>query len=169
MEGYTLYGEDGRAVGTLRRRQEGLYVELEARTPRPFPGIGRVYLRCAHGERLLGVMEPFGGGMRCRRRLAEPQLRPLGPCESAVLRVSGGDEDWVPYADGIAGEWGRRLAELGALTRRERAYQLVAIPYPPGAAFPLTELFCLAQVRTIRGARHVVYAFSADGEPVLCP
>lgn len=169
MEEYTLYSEDGRAVGTLRRQQEGLYVELEARTPRPFPGIGRVYLRCAGGEQLLGVMEPFGGGMRCRRRFAEMQLRGLGSCESAVLRVTGGDGDWTPYAGEIAGEWGRRIAEAGALTRPEGADRLVAIPYPQGAAFPLTELFCLARVRTIRGGRYVVYAFSADGEPRLRP
>lgn len=167
MEEWTLYGSDGCAVGTLRGQREGLYVALEAATPRCFAGIGRVYLRGGGGERLLGVMEPFGGGMRCRRRFAEMQLRTLGSIESAVLRVAGDETDWAAYGGELAGEWGRRLAGKGALWRREGELLLLALPYGEGAEFPLTELFCLAEIRILQGKRHVVYAFTGEGKPVL--
>lgn len=167
MEELILYAEDGGAVGTLRWKREGLYVELEALTERRFEGIIRAYLRCESGERLLGVMEPFGGGMRCRRRFAEMQLRPLGRWQSGILRFSSGETGWMSYAGEITGEWSRRLTAEGILTKPEGALRLVALPYGMGEAFPLTELFCLAEIREIRGRRYVVYAFSGEGTPTL--
>lgn len=166
MEELTLYFEDGRPAGRLRWRREGLYTELEALTERPFAGIGRAYLLGEGGERLLGVMEPWEGAMRCRRRFAEMQLRGLGRWQSGLLRLGGGEGDWTPYAGEVRGEWSRRLARTGALTRREGALQRVALPYGEGEEFPLTELFCLAEIRVLRGQRYVVYAFSGEGRPV---
>lgn len=167
MEELTLYTGDGRAAGRLRWKREGLYVDVEALTDRPFSGIGRAYLRCEDGERLLGVMEPFGGGMRCRRRFAEMQLRGLGRWQSGILRLAGDGEDWSPYAGEIPGLWGRRIAADGVLTKAEGTLRLAALPYGAGEAFPLTELFCLAEIREIRGQRYVVYAFSSEGAPTL--
>ncbi len=166
MNELPLFGENGRPAGRLRWKREGLYIELEALSDQPFTEIVRAYLRCEGGERLLGVMEPCGGGMRCRKRFAEPQLQALGRWQSGILRRSG-EPLWAPYRGEVKGEWGKRLAQDGILTRKEGEFRLIALPYPAGEAFPLTELFCLAEIRQIGGLRYVVYAFSEQGEPVL--
>lgn len=166
MNELPMFSENGRPAGKLRWKKEGLYVEVEALTEYPFDGIGRAYLRCEGGERLLGVMEPCGGIMRCRKRFAEPQLRPLGRWQGGILRC-GVEPCWSPYAGEVRGEWGKRLSWDGVLTRKEGALRLAALPYPPSQPFPLTELFCLAEIREIAGQRYVVYAFSEQGEPVL--
>ena len=166
MNELPLFAENGRPAGRLRWKKEGLYIELEALTDQPFAEIVRAYLRCEGGERLLGVMEPWGGGMRCRKRFAEPQLRSLGRWQGGILRRSG-EPLWSPYGGEIKGEWGKRLPREGVLTRKEGALRLAALPYPVGESFPLTELFCLAEIRQIGGLRYVVYTFSEEGKPVL--
>jgi len=166
MNELPLYAENGRPAGMLRWKQEGLYVEFEALTDQRFDGIGRAYLRGEGGERLLGVMEPCGSGMRCRKRFAEPQLRWIGRWQGGVLR-RGGEALWSPYAGEVKGEWAKRLAREGALQRKKGALQLVALPYDRDQPFPLTELFCLAEIREIGGRQYVVYAFSEEGKPVL--
>ena len=166
MNELPLFTENGRPAGKLRWKKEGLYVELEALADQSFSEIVRAYLRCDGGERLLGVMEPCGRGMCCRKRFAEPQLRALGRWQGGVLRRSG-EPCWVPYAGEIRGELGKRLSRDGVLTRTEEGVRLTALPYPPGEPFPLTELFCLAEIREIGGFRYVVYAFSEEGKPVL--
>ena len=166
MNELPLFAEHGAQVGKLRWTQEGLYLQLEARTEGRREGIFRAYLRGENGEKLLGVMEPEGNGMACRKRFAEPQLRALGRWKGAVLRKSG-EEGWRDYRGEVPGNWSRRLAVEGALQRKEGQHYLVALPYPEGEAFPFTELFCLARIRRIAGRRYVVYTFSEGGEPML--
>ena len=166
MNELPVFSENGMQLGKLRWTQEGLYMQTEARTEQRLSGICRAYLRCENGERLLGVMEPEGQGMVCRKRFAEPQLRGLGRWQGVILRGSGGG--WQTYGGEIAGNWGKRLAkETMALLWREGELLLVALPYPPGEEFPFVELFCLAEIMQIGGGRYVVYAFSREGKPVL--
>ncbi|MGM9661530.1 MAG: hypothetical protein ACI3WR_00365 [Oscillospiraceae bacterium] len=167
MNELPLLLEGGAPAGKLRWVQEGLYYQIEALADQRREGIYRAYLSCENGERLLGVMEPRGQGMYCRKRFAEQQLRGLGRWQGGLLRRSGGDGGWQPYAGELGGEWGGRVGAEGALTRPEGELRLVALPYDRGAPFPLTELFCLAQLRQIGGRRYVVYAFSPEGKPVL--
>ena len=69
---YPIY-ENGREIGRLLARQEGLYTVFEARLPER-EGLTRLYL-CGKGEcRLLGVMEPGREGCRLCRRLSRREL-----------------------------------------------------------------------------------------------
>ncbi|MGM9618259.1 MAG: hypothetical protein ACI3W8_00250 [Oscillospiraceae bacterium] len=166
MNELPLLLEGGAPVGKLRWAQEGLYYQIEALADQRREGICRAYLSGENGERLLGVMEPRGQGMYCRKRFAEQQLQGLGRWQGGVLRRSG-DGAWQPYGGELAGEWGSRIRAEGTLTRLAGSLRLVALPYDQGAPFPLTELFCLAQLRQIGGRRYVIYAFSPEGTPVL--
>lgn len=55
----------------------------------------------------------------------------------------------------------------GALCCRQGDGNLLALPYAPDAPFPLTELFCLAQVREIAGKRYVVYHLDSQNSPIF--
>lgn len=167
MNELPLFAENGAQIGRLRWTKEGLYIQLEARTEQRRQDICRAYLRCENGERLLGVLEPEGQGMVCRKRFAEPQLRGLGRWQGAVLRSSG-EGGWQRYGGEVCGNWGKRLAkEENLLLRREGELLVVALPYPQGEPFPMTELFCLGEIMQISGRRYVVYAFSTEGKPSL--
>ena len=60
--------------------------------------------------------------------------------------------------------WLRQLLgrEPEALIREEGARRCVAVPYDPARPFPLTRLFCFAQIRRIAGRNWAVFRF--DGE-----
>ena len=47
----------------------------------------------------------------------------------------------------------------GAMCRREGRQLRLALPYGEGRPFPLTELFCLARIRTMDGRRWAEYRF----------
>ena len=166
MNELPLFADNGVPVGKLLWSREGLYVQLEARSERRFDGICRAYLKGEAGEQLLGVLEPEGQGMVCRKRFAEPQLRYLGRWQGAVLRKNG-ERGWQPYCGEVVGNWGKRLAREGTLIRRQGELLLAALPYPPGGEFPFTELFCLAEIFEIGGLRYVVYSFTEEGKPTL--
>lgn len=166
MNELPLFAENGVPAGKILWSKEGLYLQIEARTERRWDGICRAYLKGEHGEQLLGVMEPDGQGMRCRKRFAEPQLRFLGRWQGAVLRKSG-ECGWQPYSGEVPGNWGKRIVREGTLVRRQGDLLLVALPYPPGEEFPFTELFCLAEIFEIGGLRYVVYTFTEEGKPTL--
>ena len=164
METLPLY-EGARQVGTVRWAREGLYIHVEAAAERR-AGICRAYLRCENGEKLLGVLEPEGELLRCERRFAAQQLRSLGPFLAGELRQAG-DDGWRPFAGGLGAYWDGRLAGTeGALVREEGARRLLAVPLDAARAFPLMELFCLAEPRDIGGSPCAVFAFSSGNEPL---
>ena len=96
---------DGRAAGTLRWRQEGLYTLFEAELP-GLTGLRRLYVFGGGRRCCLGLMEPREEGLLLRRRYSraegqqlpepiayaatEPRARqtapPAGPC---LLRLEG--------------------------------------------------------------------------------
>jgi len=43
----------------------------------------------------------------------------------------------------------------------------LAVPWPPDAPFPLTELFCFACVGQRQGNRYVFFSFSAGWTPCM--
>ena len=48
-----------------------------------------------------------------------------------------------------------------------RGLRLLALPFDSAHPFPLTGLFCFAQVSEIQGRRFVVFAFDAEERPVM--
>ena len=64
---------DGRAAGTLRWRQEGLYTRFEAELP-GFTDLRRLLVCGGGGRGSLGVMEPCPAGLRLLRRLSRLEL-----------------------------------------------------------------------------------------------
>ncbi len=125
---YPIY-ENGREIGRLLARQEGLYTVFEARLPGR-RALTRLYL-CGEGEaRLLGVMEPGAGESRLCRRLSRRELPTVithastSPDEGAK---SGGDaaaltdrQGWTEGAGGMLYHRRERLLAIPAGLRRER-------------------------------------------------
>ena len=83
-----IEGERGRAVlgelwplaggGTLRVREEDLWVYLEAVRPDDGKGIYKVWCTGPQGEFLLGTLVPQGGGLHLERRVARKTLQQAG-------------------------------------------------------------------------------------------
>ena len=65
--------------------------------------------------------------------------------------------------------WLRRQLRgvAGALTRRREGGRELALPYDPGRAFPLEQLFCFARLRQLGGEAYVVYLFDRQEWPVF--
>ena len=55
----------------------------------------------------------------------------------------------------------------GVRVRTEGGRRMLAIPFTPGDAFPLPELFCFAHSETVAGRQCVVYAFDRCDVPIL--
>ena len=97
--------ENGREIGRLHARQEGLYTVFEARLP-PRGELTRLYL-CGGGEsRLLGLMEPGQEGCFLCRRLSRRELPPLLRCASTApdgreKRETTADSMWTAVEKGI--------------------------------------------------------------------
>ena len=119
---YPIY-ENGREIGRLQARQEGLYTVFEARLPKR-EGLTRLYL-CGGGEsRLLGVMEPQGGGCLLCRRLSRREVparieyASTAPGEKpAAPKAAARDEGWTPGRGGMLYHEARRLLAIPALLR----------------------------------------------------
>ena len=134
--------ENGREIGRLYARQEGLYTVFEARLPAR-AGLTRLYL-CGKGEcRLLGLMEPGGGGLCLCRRLSRRELpriieyaatAPDAPpaqnkgAQAAESRKKGSSaapqddrEAWEQGANGMLYNRRARLLAIPARLRRGRA------------------------------------------------
>ena len=158
--------QGGREIGTVRVREEGLYLRFTARMNGCTEGIRRAYLQFENGEQLLGVMEPDGSGMCCTRCFAKQQLCRLGALCAASLR--GRDEIcWQSYDGRLPGRFAAQIRKTGSLQRREGDSILLALPYSADAPFPLTELFCLASFSQIDGRDYIVYRFSEQGIPKI--
>ena len=122
--------ENGRQIGRLNARQEGLYTVFEARLPGR-TALTRLYL-CGEGEsRLLGVMEPGTGESRLCRRLSRRELptaithaatSPDGAAESGseTAAAPADRRNWVEGTGGMLYHRSGRLLAIPAGLRRER-------------------------------------------------
>ena len=82
------------------------------------------------------------------------QNRLLLGCAGAAEPVSA-PEDWRPV---WAGEFPGLALPEGALCRRVGRRRYLALPFREDGPFPLTGLFCLASVRTLRGREWAIFA-----------
>lgn len=165
----------GRALGELTVEREGLYTRFTARCRLPEQeGLWCAWAVGECGELRLGVLEPRGEQAEIRRRFSGQMTAPLGTLRRAELRPAGekASPAWEAPAEPeglFRTPWLRqRLRGVkGVLTRREGERRYLALPYEPGAPFPLEPLFCLAGVRRMGEGTYVVYAFDRREWPVL--
>ena len=170
MDKFPLLWE-GKAIGELSVEREALYTWFTARCRLPGDGIWCAWAVGDRGELRLGVVEPQNG---IRRRFSQHMTAPLGKLLRGELRPAGdrAEEAWaaVPEADRLfRTPWLRRYLRgvRGAMTRTVGEVRLLALPYDEKKPFPLTPLFCLAQLKSICGKRYVVYAFDGREWPVF--
>ena len=162
--------------GSLRWHREGTAAVLEVEAEDREDGLYKVFLRGQDGGELsLGALTPGEGKLRLRRRL---------PC-----RELEGSDHWPPvevraervFAFSRPGEWEpagelppllsdpvlRQAAEgvTGALLRRRGEETELAVPFDPGAPFPLVPLICLGRPATVGGRRYLIFRLDAGGRP----
>ena len=166
-----------RGGGTVSWREQGPWVEFEARREWDGSGIYKVWLE-GGGEVLLGTLEPAGGGLALRRRLSVDSLRRSGcwPPEGGRCVLTGA----LPGAAGPGG-WSREERPerwpqdgllrrsfgglAGVLGRREGEWVWLAAPFSPGRPFPVPALFCLGRLERIGEGDYVVWRFDRGGRP----
>lgn len=170
MDKFPLTWEGG-SVGELTLEAEPLYTWFTARCRLPEEGLWCAWAVGDKGELRLGVLEPQGDRAAIRRRFSRTMTAPLGKLLRGEIRPAGG-ETWeaAPSPESLfRTPWLRQQLRgiSGALTGKAGEKRLLALPYDPAKPFPLPPLFCLARVRTIRGARFVVYAFDEKEWPVF--
>lgn len=166
---------DGSPAGELITQREGLYTWFSVRCSLR-PGLWCAWAVGERGELRLGVLEPEGSQGAIRRRFSRQLTAPLGRLLRGEVRPAGvrEPENWTPAPAPdqlFRAPWLRqRLSGTqGALTRQTGESRCLALPYDQGKPFPLTTLFCFAQLRRIGGAIYVVYAFDQEDRPLFLP
>ncbi|MEG2096579.1 MAG: hypothetical protein RRY65_00275 [Pseudoflavonifractor sp.] len=170
----------GQGGGRLSLREEGSRVRFTADLPDDGRGLYKVYLLGDGGRLLLGTLVPEGGRLGLVRSVSTEELRrqrmwpaaggevllvfPFGPepgsqqplwvREDAPARLLG-DRLLSACAEGLCGAMILRTGEGFSL----------ALPYDPTRAFPMTPLFCFAQIQTMGGGQYAVFHFNPRGCP----
>lgn len=179
---------NGEIRGELTREQEKLYIWLEAHCPLPREeGLWCVWVIGETGELRLGILEPQGEFGRIRRRFSRQSIKPLGillrgeirpntPPEAEVQEVqtkieteTEAEQDWSnqDFPAELVSWIADRKSISGAVWRRTKECFFLAIPYESNRPFPLSKLFCFAQVQQFRGKRHAIFTFDLKGRPVF--
>ncbi len=118
---YPIY-ENGREIGRLSAREDGLYTVFEA-VLRAREGLTKLYLLGEDGWRVLGVMEPRGETCRLVRRLSRAALpgaircAATSPGASAVPEKRAEEAAWVPGVGGTLRDARRGLVAFPARLR----------------------------------------------------
>lgn len=167
--------------GTLRAREEDLWVRLEAVRPDDGRGLYKVWCTGAGGEFLLGTLVPQGGGLCLERRVARHTLEGVG-----AWPLTGGKCVMVyRFTDRAKGQadWHREehpedfcqdpvvcaclKGAQGLLSRENGAVRQLAAPFSNCKPILLNTLFCLAQVEERQGRQYLVWSFDCRGRPLL--
>ena len=101
--------------------------------------------------RLTAAPEGADTCFRAEYRLTEG----LGALLGGTAEPVSAPEDWRPV---WAGEFPGLALPEGALCRRVGRRRYLALPFREDGPFPLTGLFCLASVRTLRGREWAIFA-----------
>ena len=164
--------DGGERAGTLEVSRQGGYFRFRAACRAE--GGELLRLAVGSGERTadLGVLVPEAGQWRLDRSFSPAALRAMGVGEirACFLRRE------APAGWAAEPEPGRLLADgllhrlcagfAGALTRREGAITLLALPLTE--PFPLLPVFCLGTLRRLEGRPYLLFGIF-DGKPGMIP
>jgi len=162
--------------GTLRFRQDGPRVRLEAERPADSRGLYKVWLRGGQGGKmLLGTLAPEGPCLRLRRTLSLDELARCGcwPVERAEAPLAfpfQSNERWVREGDPgrlLADPVLRKQARQTMLCRRGKDGFRLAVPFRTDCPVAMESLFCLARVERLEGRPHLVWSFDREGVPLV--
>lgn len=167
--------------GTLRAREEDLWVRLEVVRPDDGRGLYKVWCTGAGGEFLLGTLVPQGGGLCLERRVARRTLEEAGAWPltggKCVMSYSftdrkKGQGDWhrEEHPEDLCRDPVVRTCLKGAqglLSRENGAVRQLAMPFSVCKPILLNTLFCLAQVEERQGRRYLLWSFDRRGRPLL--
>lgn len=162
--------------GALWICPEGKRVRLTAERPPDGRGLYKVWLRGRQGGRmLLGTLAPENGKLCLHRVLAVGELEragcwPVAGAESLLafsFRESGG---WYceQHPERLVGDPELRDQIQGPmLCRRDEDGFHLAVPFRTDGPLTLNTLFCLGYLTKLQGRPHLVWNFTADGDPYL--
>lgn len=174
------------AKGWLTCRQTGQRAELLLELPNDGRGLYRAWVQGPGGKTELGTLLPEGGCLRLARGfpIQELQRRGCWPVTGGQVQMTYAFSG-APSGPAMPKGWGRlaqpdqcfphdpvlaqaaRQAGSCLRCRRETGAFSLAWPWEPRRPFPLSPLFCLAQVKSLGGRPHVVFSFAPDGTPVI--
>lgn len=165
---------DGRAAGELTVEREALYTWFDARCSLPGEGLWCAWAVGREGSLRLGVLEPSGQEAVIRRRFSMRMTAPLGQLLRGEVRPAAAEdrETWqaAPNPETLFhAPWLRKRLRgaAGALVRTGEGRLFLALPYESGKAFPLTTLFCFADIRSVNGERYAVFVFDCEERPIF--
>ena len=167
-----------RGGGTLRLRQDGPRVHMEAERPSDGKGLYKVWLHGDQGGKLLlGTLAPEGGALRLRRTLSVgtleragcwPQFWAEAPLAFSFAAQNSGRWYCEQHPDRLLADPVLRGQLQGAmLCQKEAEGFSLAAPFRTDRPAPLSALFCLARVERWNGQPHLVWRFDANGQPKI--
>ena len=168
---------NGRTQGELMTEREPMYTWFTARTALPGEGLWCAWVVGDRGELRVGILEPEQNGAAIRRRFSHPMTAHLGQILRGELRpaAEGKKEptgNWEPVTE--AGKlfrtpWLQKQLQgkKDVLRMEKKGVRKIALPYEKNKPFPLTELFCFAQLQRIGEKFYVVFAFDREELPIF--
>lgn len=158
--------------GTLRLRQEGGRVRVQAVRPWDGRGLYKVWLSGGAGGRmLLGTLAPEGDCLRLERNMSLDTLERAGcwpptGAEAPLAFPFSGSERWYceQHPERLIQDPVARGAVKGPmLCQRGDAGFCLAAPFRTDSPMPLSALFCLARIEQVEGRPHLVWRFNREG------
>ena len=173
MDKYSVCWND-ESCGELSVWAEGLYTCFRACCHLPEEGLWCIWVEGDQGELRLGVVEPQGGRAEISRRFSGYMTAPVGRVLRGELRriERKTNPEWKCGKTELfqfKTPWIRRQLKGRAdlLVQDHKAGKMLAVPFEVNQPFPLTSLFCFAEIRIISGKSYAVFSFDQMEWPVF--